>query len=139
MIPLLLAIVAHAGIELEAPPELGVETVILVADDNGDGRPGETVRVVHRPGLAGEREVAVGITDGRGRVRWTPQLDGVAAIRADAETLTVRIPPAEAPREPLTLLVLLLVAAAVAAGYGLAPRGSGGPRAARNRGRTRTT
>ena len=65
-----------ALVTLEAPALIGAEVVIAVTDEQGDPAGGETVRVVHRPGLAGEREVAVGITDGRGRVRWTPDASG---------------------------------------------------------------
>src|SRR5690606_23043937 len=77
-----LASLAWASITIEDPPRPGEETVVVVTDDAGRPRAGETVRVIHRPGLGGEREVAVGITDARGRVRWTPQMDGVTIVRA---------------------------------------------------------
>lgn len=125
MILLLLAGVAFGAITLERPPQPGVETVIHVADEEGRPRAGETVRVVHRPGLSGERELAVGITDARGRVRWTPQFDGITVVRAGEERLSLRVPPAETPLATVTMLVVLLLAALGSVGYGLhrpAPR-----------------
>lgn len=119
MILALLASMAWATITIEAPPRPGEETVILVTDDAGRPRAGETVRVIHRPGLGGERELAVGITDARGRVRWTPQMDGVTVVRAGEERLSVRVTPAETPLGTVTLLVVLSLAALGSLGYGL--------------------
>lgn len=121
MIALLLALVASATIEIETPPTPGEETIVRVLAQDGRPRAGETVRVVHRPGLAGQRELAIGITDARGRVRWTPAEAGVAVVRAGEERLPVRIAPPEAPRDTLVLLGLLLLAAGGALGYGLVP------------------
>lgn len=98
---------AHAGIRIEAPPVERQETVILVTDELGDPRPGETVRVIHRPGLAGERERAVGITDGRGRVRWTPEQPGIAELQAGDEPLRIRVAWARVPVATWLLLGLL--------------------------------
>lgn len=119
MILLLVASLAWGAITLEEPPRVGVETVIHVADDAGRPRAGETVRVVHRPGLGDERELAVGITDARGRVRWTPQVDGVTTVRAGDERLSVRVVPVEPPLGTLTMLVVLCLAALGSLGYGL--------------------
>jgi len=114
-----LASLAWASITIEDPPRPGEETVVVVTDDAGRPRAGETVRVIHRPGLGGEREVAVGITDARGRVRWTPQMDGVTVVRAGEERLSVRVTPAETPLGTVTLLVVLSLAALGSLGYGL--------------------
>ncbi len=117
---------AFGGIELELPPMLGEETIVVVTDERGETRPGETVRVVHRPGLAGEREFAVGITDGRGRVRWTPEMPGVARLRAGDEPLEVRVARADPPvGTPLLLgLVGALGLGALAWGLGTGARRS---------------
>lgn len=100
---------ARAEVRPETPPEVGVETVLAVLDAEGQGRPGQTVRVVHRPGLAGEKELAIGITDGRGRVRWTPEQPGVARLRAGDETLELAVRGGGAPAPTLVLLGVLLV------------------------------
>ena len=111
-----------AGVTSNAPPALGAETVLVVTDDAGVGQPGETVRVVHRPGLAGERELAIGITDTYGRVRWTPEIGGIAVVRAGDASTRIRIEPQSLPPSSITLLILLAIAAVAAMGYGLRPR-----------------
>lgn len=115
--------------EGERELEQGQEVVLAVIDEAGDPRSGETVRVIHRPGLAGEQELAIGISDGRGRVRWTPEVSGVARIRAGEETTTVRIVAATPPIAVATTLGLLLLTSAGALGYGWwglrRPAGSG--------------
>jgi hypothetical protein len=111
MIALLLGVTAMAGVQLERPGEVGVETVIVVHDDQDAPRPGQTVRVVFRPGLAGEREQAVGITDGRGRVRWTPNAAGLAKIRAGEAWQTVSVAGPWALDTGLLLAALLAVGA----------------------------
>ena len=83
--------VALAGVHFEAPPAAGVETIVAVTDAADQPAPGETVRVVHRPGLTGEEDLAIGITDGRGRVRWTPTQGGIAVVRAGDERLPVEV------------------------------------------------
>ncbi|HHO52478.1 MAG TPA: hypothetical protein ENK18_16825 [Deltaproteobacteria bacterium] len=110
---------AHAAITLEAPPVLGEETVVVVLDAEGHPRAGQTVRVVHRRGLAAQREFAVGITDGRGRVRWTPQMAGLARVRAGEEPLDVRIDWTLEPTSIPLLLGLLSLGGLAAFGYGV--------------------
>jgi len=104
---------AWGAVTLETEPAAGVETVVAVQDPEGDPRGGVTVRVVMRPGLSGERELAVGITDGRGRIRWTPQEPGVAWLRAGDEDLRVRV--AGPPPGSALLLLGALVTSSVAA------------------------
>ena len=111
--------VALATISLEAPPKVGQQTVVAVIDDDGDPRAGETVRVIHRPGLVAERELAIGITDGRGRVRWTPQLPGIATIRAGDEPLAIRISQSTPPASVPVILGLLFGAGGLALAIGL--------------------
>ncbi|MEQ1569572.1 MAG: hypothetical protein ABMA64_28300 [Myxococcota bacterium] len=108
---------ALAAVVTETPPVQGAETVIAMTDAEGAPASGETVRVVHRPGLAGEKELAVGITDGRGRVRWTPEQAGVARIRAGDELLAVVITPSAVPASTPLLLGLLGLASVLAVGW----------------------
>ncbi len=115
----LAARVATAGIAVEGEPVAGQPVVVLVTDAEERPRRGETVRVVHRPGLAGEREVAVGITDGLGRVRWTPDLPGVGELRAGDEALRLRVGRQRVPTDTAVLLGLLGVAAGGAVAYGV--------------------
>jgi hypothetical protein len=98
---------ALAAVELESSAAEGVETVIVVTDELGDPGSGETVRVVHRPGLPGSRELAIGITDARGRVRWTPAEGGVARGPARGGVMDVRITRGALPEVTLTLAGLL--------------------------------
>jgi hypothetical protein len=106
--------VADGGTELRQ----GEEVVLAVTDEAGDPRSGETVRVIHRPGLAGETELAIGISDGRGRVRWTPEVSGVARLRAGEEEAMIRIVPTSPPIVVVVTLGLLLLTSAGALGHG---------------------
>lgn len=120
MIALLLAMeLASAGIGTDAPPVQGTPTMVVLTDSEGRPRGGETVRVVHRPGLEGDREVAIGITDGLGRVRWTPDVAGVSELRAGDETLPLRVGWPALPLDTAILLALLGIAGLGAGGYGL--------------------
>ncbi|MEM6926003.1 MAG: hypothetical protein AAF602_03665 [Myxococcota bacterium] len=110
---------AWAGITLETPPVVGQEVVIAVTDAFGDPRSGETVRVHHGPGLAAERELAVGITDGRGRIRWTPSVAGVAELQVGADPHRVRVAPQQVPVLTVLLTLLIGLAGGVATVAGL--------------------
>jgi hypothetical protein len=109
--------VAAADVGFEAPPRAGAETVIAVSRDGEPGA-GETVRVVVRPGLAGSREIAVGITDGRGRVKWTPDAPGLTEVRAGDESVAVLVAGDGPPATTAGLLALLAAGAAAAIGVG---------------------
>ena len=123
MIALLLAAgLARATIAVEPAPVRGVESVVRVTDDKGRPEVGRTVRVVLRPGLDGEREEAVGITDGRGRVRWTPSSGGVARVQAEEEGLPVSVAWPEIPAETAILLGLVALGSASGLIFGLWPR-----------------
>lgn len=102
-----LATCALAEVTLEASPVAGVEVVVDVTEASGDPASGETVRVVHRPGLAGSRELAIGITDGRGRVRWTPAEGGVVRLRAGEQVLDLRVVPSRRPDLTVSVLAAL--------------------------------
>jgi len=114
---------AFAGVSWESPPVVGVETVVVVRDSEGaDAAPlaGATVRVRWRPGLPGTHEQTVGITDGRGRVRWTPDAVGVASLAAGDAVAPVRVASRALPTTPATWLVALVVAGLFAVRYGRA-------------------
>lgn len=113
---------ASAVVATDDPPQQGVETVLTLTDERGEPASGETVRVIHRPDLAGEKELAVGITDGRGRVRWVPDTPGVARIRAGEEVQLVRVLPAATPITTAVLLGLLATAALLSSALGLVER-----------------
>lgn len=117
----LLCTLALAGIEVEPAPAVGQESLVLVVDAEGAPLPGQTVRVVHRPDLHGQEEQAVGITDGRGRVRWSPSRAGVTQVRAGEEELELAVAWTTPPPGALVLLVLLLLAGILGLGYGLWP------------------
>lgn len=107
----------------------GVEVVVMVRDARNELVSGETVRVIHRPGLAGERELAIGISDGRGRVRWTPEVPGVALLRAGDGAVRVLVEPDDKPIGIVVLLAIMFCASAGSLVYGW-----WGPRGVRGRG-----
>lgn len=115
--------VAFGALAIEPSPAVGQPTTIIVSDDVDQPRGGVTVRVRHRPGLTGETEVAVGVSDSLGRVVWKPEVPGVAEIRVDAESLPIHVAAAEQPVVSLTLLGLLALAAVTALGLGVVPTG----------------
>jgi hypothetical protein len=110
---------ALPGISLGGVPTVGEEVVVTVAGPDGAGAPGATVRAVHRPGLYGEREVAIGITDGMGRVRWTPDVAGVTVLSADDHQLWSAVRPDGPPVDTLMLLAVLTLTALGAMAYGM--------------------
>lgn len=107
---------------LEPPPVVGQSTVITVRDEFERAAPGATVQVVHRPGLDGERQMAVGITDSRGRVEWVPEVAGVTSVRAGEHTVPVAVASAGVPTGTATVLGLLLLAGLGFTAWGLAAR-----------------
>lgn len=112
---------ASVTLDVEGEPVAreGVETIVLVTDEIGDSQSGETVRVVHRPGLAGEKELAIGITDGRGRVRWTPETSGIAKIRAGDQVQLIRVVADRPPTTTGVALGLVACSGFLALGYGV--------------------
>lgn len=110
---------ALAGVELETIPRVGDETAVTLTDDLMRPQAGVTVRVIHRPSLDNSRELAIGITDSRGRVYWTPDQSGVAQIAAGDHRLPITISWKQPPPTTVTLLALLLVGGLVALVWGL--------------------
>ena len=80
-------------------PTVGQECLVQVAGAEPVG--GAPVRVVLRPGLPGQHEAAIGITDGAGQLRWTPDVQGALRLEAGQATAVVHVAP-DGP--PLALL-----------------------------------
>jgi hypothetical protein len=109
--------------QLSVEPALKVRnSVVVQCMDRGRPCEGKTVSVVLRPDLSDSQELAIGVTDSRGRVRWTPDRSGVAELRADNARLRVAIPWPRPPSESLLLMVLLLATCLGSAWYGLRKR-----------------
>jgi hypothetical protein len=113
---------ALAGVEVDPPPRTGAPSAVTVTDDAGAPQRGETVRVVHRPGTSFARERAVGITDGRGRVEWTPEEGGLVALRVGDHTTPLRVGWTGPPGGTATLLAVLVAGALGAVISGLIRR-----------------
>ena len=88
---LLLASLSWATIEVEEPVTAGQEVAITVVNDLSQPRPGLTVRAIYRRDLATEQDMAVGLTDARGRVYWTPKRGGPVTLRAKSEEQLVQV------------------------------------------------
>ncbi len=111
---------ALAGIQIDAPggPRVDQAATITVTDGADHPLPGQTVRVVHRPGLALEQEQAIGITDARGQVAWSPSAPGLARVRAGDTWQSVHV-AGPVPATTVAALVALVLAAAASIGWGL--------------------
>lgn len=122
MIAALIVAVAAAGLSVEPAPVAGAEGWVRLVD--ADGRPavGVSVRAIHRPGLAEERQEALGLTDSLGRVRWSPVRGGEARILAGEEALDLEVRYATPPTSALVHLGLLLGLGLSAAAVGLRSR-----------------
>ncbi|MBT3222146.1 MAG: hypothetical protein HN348_23985 [Proteobacteria bacterium] len=115
----LLTIAALAGpITISAPPTPGHEIEVTYTDKRGKPKVGATISVIHRPGLDGEQQLAIGITDSRGRVRWTPEQSGVASIKANDDEFPLRISWPHPPSQTALLLGLLFLTSIGTAVYG---------------------
>ncbi len=119
---------ALAGISVQgtdgpgSEPTLGEPVVLTVTNDADHPLPGQTVRVVHRPGLALEQEQAIGITDARGQVEWTPAAAGLARLRAGDRSQQVQV-ASPFPVTTAAAAALLLALALGALGGGLSAGG----------------
>ena len=118
MIALFLAC-ALAEIRVDDLPVENHEVTITLVDDAGRAREGVGVRVIHRPGLRGEEQLSLGVTDSLGRVRWKPEHSGTATIRAADETLDLLVVPTTIPATTLTWLGLCVLACLGALGVGI--------------------
>ena len=105
----LLMFTVQAKLLMEPSPSPGQETIISVIKEDLPVR-GETVRVIYHPRSAHEQERAVGITDARGRVSWTPEVGGQAILRVGNTDHRVRLPWSNTPFDTIVLVVLLLLA-----------------------------
>jgi hypothetical protein len=114
----LLAGASLAAVTFEVPPVQAVETVVIATRTDGEPLAGATVRVVYRPGLAGEHEQAIGITDGRGRITWTPSDAGIAVVKAADQEQPLRVAPGGVPEGTAGLVIATVTLAALLAGYG---------------------
>lgn len=112
---------ALAGLDLDGTPALEQAITATLTEEDGSAVVGKTVRVIYRPGLTDSSEVAVGITDARGQVAWTPDQPGTAVLVAEDISLPVAIPWPHAPAGTTVILVLILLLALGSAGYGLRP------------------
>ena len=115
----LLGTLAWADVTTDPAPVLNEACAVRVTSPDGTPLSGETVRVVHRPGMAGETEVAIGITDTRGKVRWTPIQAGMSILRAGDQTRVLQVQRTERPKALYALLGLLIVASLGGLAYGL--------------------
>lgn len=109
MIPLLLALqLAHAGVVATPPATPGATSQILLSDAQGAVKRGGTASAVTRPGLPGQAERGLGVTDARGRVRLTPEGSGVVVVRLDGRDVgAVHVAWPAPPASALVPLVLL--------------------------------
>jgi hypothetical protein len=116
-------------VTVDPAPVQGAESWVVVTDDIGRAASGVTIRVVHRPGLDGTRELAIGITDALGRVRWTPEAAGAALVQADDAQLPVEVAWAAPPSATIALMVMLAIGALAAIVGGLTAPQAWKPRA----------
>jgi hypothetical protein len=82
---------ASAEILVEESLAQGQRAEIQVVDSISMPVAGASVHVVSRPGLSGEEEITVGITDPRGRLHWTPSEGGVYIIRAAHQERRIQV------------------------------------------------
>ncbi len=122
--PVTAPVPAAPPVEVEPAPAQGLPSQVTVRRGSGQPAPGETVQVAYRPGLAGERVVAIGITDDQGRVTWTPDAPGVAHLLAGDERLGLTVTREALPLPTLGLLGSLLLGAGLALALGAPRRGS---------------
>lgn len=100
----LLALAALANPTVDPPPRVGVESEVRLVDDLSRPVVGAPVRAVTRIGLPGERELAIGLTDGSGAVWWSPAEPGPTRVRVRDRELIVRV---EGGGPPATAAVML--------------------------------
>lgn len=103
----ILALLAHGEILVDGAPQVDSEVTVTVVDDLSRPISGATVRAVHRQGLYGEQDLAVGLTDARGRVYWTPEQGGPVVLRSREQERIVHVARDAAPASTLVLLGLL--------------------------------
>jgi hypothetical protein len=114
----LLSLLASANPSVDPAPRVGLESEVRLVDDLTRPVVGAPVRATTRVGLPGEREVAVGLTDGSGSAWWTPADAGPARLRVRDRELVVRVERAGPPTTAAVMLggLLALALALLAAG-----------------------
>ncbi|MFK7931323.1 MAG: hypothetical protein AB8H79_24280 [Myxococcota bacterium] len=100
---LLFSSLALAVLQVEAPPQAGTEVAITLLDDLSRPVAGATVRAIYREGISEERDLAVGLTDARGRVYWTPKQGGPVVLRAKRDELRVNVAYGWPPLTPIAV------------------------------------
>jgi hypothetical protein len=103
---------------VEVPAVQGEETVVVATRADDEPLAGATVRVFYRPDLLGEHEQAIGITDGRGRIAWTPSDAGIARLQAADQVQALQVAPRSPPEGTIGLLVTVAAMSLLLAGYG---------------------
>jgi hypothetical protein len=116
---LLAATWASADVRVTGDPQIGGEFVVEVVDADGRPAPGTAVRVIHRAGLWGESQVAVGLTDSLGRVRYVPEIAGETLIRAGEEEVRVHVAWPTAPAGPVSHVAAALALALTLVAWGV--------------------
>lgn len=106
-------------LEIAPPPRVGSEVIITLTRDGSVPSAGVTVTATRFPGLPAQEEVALGLTDGWGRVRWAPSAGGVYAVSAHGTTALASVPWPSPPIEAAAPLAALLVVSALSAAWGL--------------------
>lgn len=101
--------VALAGVSFSEPELVAdAEVSITLTEEGGAPLAGVPLKVVSNPGTALESSYTVGLTDGSGRVRWTPKEGGPHQLRYGDNTEVAQVrwdrPPLSAS---LSLLILL--------------------------------
>ncbi len=119
---LLLLQLASAGLEIQPAPVIETETAVLVTREDGSAIGGATVRGIVHPGNHDEHEVAIGVTDARGRVLWTPDTSGRVTIRAGDQERDVLVAWKSAPTGVAMMLALLFLLGAASIGRSLTSR-----------------
>lgn len=115
------ALVVATALLVDPSPRVGSASTVTVTTEEGGPRAGVTVTVVERPGRPDADEIAIGISDARGRVQWTPEASGPARLRADDADAYVVVPWPRPPAAPLVLLALLGLAGVGAIAFGRTP------------------
>ena len=99
---------ALAGILIDHPSTTSSEITITVTNSADIPLSGVSVRAHHRPGWHDASEIAVGISDSNGRVRWAPKVSGPALLQAGTQTQTIYI-KTDATNTPTKFAFLSLV------------------------------
>gem|GEM_PF-4676930 len=109
-------------IQLEPPPVIGQESTLSVTDADGLPRAGRTVRITYRKRLSTTEDRAIGLTDGAGQLRWTPEAAGAAELAVNNDRTPISIGWRFPPAATLLHLSILSLAGALFAVWGSSRR-----------------